>query len=212
MLREEIRGLASAAAVLKRQACPECHVGDVRTHICWKSPVSCVARSHQRCGFRHDCCGGRERLAQPVVDIALVGEKMPGLAQRLWWLKRGLEMSERVRGLLDARARRASSNRARTNCPSTRPSPPSHGWKLRASRAGESLLRFACLVVERREFHGEIIARCDQIRMLQQLGKAPLRSDPRPLPKLVALIENARILPDRGMGSDRTHSTARPAS
>ncbi len=100
-----------------------------------------------------------------------------------------------------AMARRASSRRARTNWPRTSPSPPSHGWKFRASKPASARSGLPSLVVERCQFDGKIVARCDQIRMTQQLCKAALRSDTCALPKLVAFIQNAAILRIGSLGT-----------
>ena len=141
-----------------------------------------------------------ERHAEPIVDVALIGEQMSRLAEILRRSEGVLEMSTRI-GISVAREALASEREMRADV-----------LAERLAFAAFPRLEFACgkdaqrgrgpagLVVECAKFHRQIIALPHEIQIPFQLAQTPIRCFAQALPELVTLVEQPCV---RRIGADR---------
>jgi hypothetical protein len=131
--------------------------------------------------------------AKPVERLRLAGEEMPGLAERLGWGERLREQSvgaprlagcKRLPGEQDASADELREDEAFAALP---------GLEVAREDKVEGALRLAGEVEEGGEFDGEVVAPWREGGVTQELGEAGVGRDAGALPKLVALVEEARV-------------------
>ena len=137
--------------------------------------------------------GGVLRHTEPIVDVALIRQRMIGLAEIFRRLKRGGEQLHRsLRVTLPQRAAAEREMRAHML-------PERQAFaalpRLEFSRAKERQRLFVLrgLVVEAGEFDGEIVAQVHEIAMAFEFREADGGLLAGALPELVALVEDASV-------------------
>ncbi len=103
-----------------------------------------------------------ERLADPEVDVALVCEQMLCLAQVLWWLKRGGELSARFGRVSEIEGTTPKQQPCAYILPEYQTLTALPWLETPAKQKMQSLVRFVDMIQKSRDFHGQVITRLDE--------------------------------------------------
>ena len=151
--------------------------------------------------------------AEPIMNVALVGQQVLRFAQVPRRMKRGTKVVGCLLRLIMLQGRTAQCQMTPHELPQGEPLAAFPGLELSAADDRQGLGVPACLIQERRQFHAQIVALGDQVPVFPQLPQPLLRRYSQAFPKLVALEEQPgtrRARPGRPAG--RRHGPFRASS
>src|ERR1035437_1778197 len=134
-----------------------------------------------------------QRAAEPVSNVAFIGEQVPGFAQILRRSERMLKMRTCFRKIAAAQSSTAQRE-LRANVLADWTTFAAFPWlKLAAGDEFQGLYMLAGLIVKGAKLDAQIIALPDEAGIFFQFAQALLRFFAKPFPELVAFVEQPGI-------------------